>query len=377
MTISARRIYFDNNATTPIHRDVLSYFCQISESIYGNPSSVHEEGRLAKALLVDSRKKVANLLGVSYQEVYFFSSATEALNTVLQSILRKSPQAHGITTSVEHAAVYELLEKESRNRPISFVPVGLQGALTAELLEKNILDSTGFISCMSANNETGVLTDLEGIAQIARNRCISLVVDGVAHLGKASLHIPEGVSCMIFSGHKIHAPKGVSVAVIRHPFRLDPLVFGGAQEFGKKPGTENVASIAAFAYSLELFKKDEIARIQHLEQLKSHFEDGLKRKGLDVHINGEGPRVSNTSNISFSGVDGETLLMHLDLAGIAASHGSACASGALEPSRVLLNMGYPRSRVLSSVRFSFGQQNTIEEVDEAIHRIVRIISHSF
>lgn len=368
-----KRIYLDNNATTPLNSEILEYFTSLTQTVYGNPSSVHHEGRLAKACLVEARKSVAHHLGVLPTEVFFFPSATEALNVALYSILNKHPAGHVITTNVEHPAVFEVLDRESKVRPVTFVAVGEKGSPDPQAIKEAIREYTCLVSCMSVNNETGVSTDIESIASICEEKGIPFIVDAVAHLGKAPLSIPRGVSCMVLSGHKIHAPKGCAVLIAKNSFKLTSLILGGHQEWSKRPGTENVPAYAAFARALEIFKDHETDVLRHLHVLRDRFEKALLSHIPGLQVNGHGPRVSNVSNIAFPDLDAETFLMQLDMLGIAASHGSACSSGSLEPSRVLTNMGYPRKRVLASIRFSFGRQNTLEEIDEAVSKIIQLI----
>jgi len=368
-----KRIYLDNNATTPLTPEIFEYYISLTQTIYGNPSSVHHEGRDAKACLVEARKRVAHCLDVLPTEVFFFPSATEALNTALYSVLKKNPKGHVVTTNVEHVAVFEVLESESRLRPVTFIAVGETGAPTPKDIEEAIREDTCLVTCMSVNNETGVITDIEAIGAICARKGIPFIVDAVAHLGKAPLHIPKGVSCLVISGHKIHVPKGCAAVVSKAPFKLSSLLLGGHQEWSKRPGTENVPAYATFAKGLEIFKTHEDDSIHHLQSLRDRFEKALLSHIPGLLVNGSGERVSNVSNLSFPDLDAETFLMQLDMQGIAASHGSACSSGSLEPSRILTNMGYPRKRVLSAIRFSFGRQNTLEEVDEAVLKIVQIL----
>jgi cysteine desulfurase len=223
------------------------------------------------------------------------------------------------------------------------------------------------------NNETGVKTDIESIASIAVRAGVHLIVDAIAQLGKDPIRIFEGISAMCFSGQKIHAPQGTGFAYIRSGFKLKPLLFGGEQENGRMAGTENVPGIVALAESVKLLHAELPQRIESMRKLRDRLEEGIKAKIPVVQVNGEGARVCNTSNLSFPGVDGEALLTALDIAGISASHGSACASGALEPSRVLVNMGYPKERVRSSIRFSLSRFTNENEIDECIRSIVTIL----
>jgi cysteine desulfurase len=218
----------------------------------------------------------------------------------------------------------------------------------------------------AVNNETGVKTDIHAIASIAKQANVPLIVDGVALLGKEPFEIPQGVSAMAFSGHKLHGPKGSGLALIRSSLSLYPLLTGGDQETGRRAGTENLPAIIGFAKAIQLLDEELPEATTRMHMLRQRLEEGLQQAIGPLVINGQGPRICNTSNISFPGVEGETLLIALDMAGIAVSHGSACASGALEPSRILQNMGISKTLSRSSVRFSLSRWTTSEEIDACI-----------
>jgi cysteine desulfurase len=227
---------------------------------------------------------------------------------------------------------------------------------------------------MSVNNETGVKTDIDAIAAILHERRIPFVVDGVAQLGKELFSISTGVSAICFSGHKLHAPKGIGMAIVKGSFKFTPLLLGGGQESNRRGGTENVAGIVGLAEAIRLLKEELPLASTRMLQLRDRLEQGLIQRLSDVTVNGQGPRICNTSNLCFRGVEGESLMMNLDLAGVAASHGSACASGALEPSRVLLNMGLTVEQAASSIRFSLSRMTCEEEIDQALEIIVGVVT---
>jgi cysteine desulfurase len=226
---------------------------------------------------------------------------------------------------------------------------------------------------MAVNNETGVKTDIEAIAAIAQEHKIPFFVDAVALMGKEEFRIPTGVSAMAFSGHKFHAPKGIGFLMVRSSLKLAPLLIGGDQEYGKRAGTENLSGITGMATAIEILRTELPSASKRMEELRNKFEHELMQRLPDVSINGQGPRVVNTSNLAFQGVEGETLLTALDLAGIAVSHGSACASGALEPSRILLNMGCSKEVAASSIRFSLSRFTTQQEIEFCIEAIVKVV----
>jgi cysteine desulfurase len=262
---------------------------------------------------------------------------------------------------------------EGRGFSITYLSPGLLGAAAPEQIEEAIRKETKAIVLCAANNETGVKLDIEGVANIAARHNIPLLLDAVAWIGKESFELPAAVSALAVSGHKFHAPKGIGILVRRTSFKLTPLLTGGNQEYQARAGTENVAGILGLAEGLTILQERQLAISEHLLDLRAHFECELLRAVPDLAINGLGPRIANTTNIAFLGCDGEALLMQLDMAGIAVSLGSACSSGALEPSRVLTNMGLDRKTARSSIRFSFGRFNTREEINIALEHLVPLV----
>ncbi len=370
------KIYLDNNATTALAPSVSEVFVDCIQSCFANPSSVHRPGQEAKARLIKARNLIASILDVPAHEVIFTASATEAANLLLRGIFGFELKGHVISSGLEHAAVYQTLSQlQSAGVDVSFLDTGSWGAVTPEAVSKAITPATRLISLMAANNETGVLTDIEAIAQIAQERKIPFIVDAVALFGKESFRIPKGVSALFFSGHKFHAPKGVGVMVVRKTLPLTPFLTGGDHEYGRRAGTENVAAIAACAEAMRLAHESIHEISSQMRELRDFFEERLKEELPGIVINGQGPRVSNTSNICFGSVDGEALLMYLDMNSIAASLGSACASGALEPSRVLLRMGLERKQAFSSLRFSLSRYTTKDEIEECLRVLIQGARH--
>lgn len=367
------KIYLDNNATTQLDPRVIEALVS-SFQYFGNPSSTHSAGQASRKILNQARQAIATFFSVKPQEVIFTSSGTESANMILKGYCSQL-SGHAITSSIEHSAVFSTFKEiESKGWEVTFLSPGEWGAIRAEDLIKAIRPNTRLVSLMAVNNETGVKTDIDEIAKICLERGIPFVVDGVAWLGKERFTIHQGVSAIFFSGHKIHGPKGIGLALIRSTFKIHPFITGGEQEFGKRGGTENIASIHGLAEAITLLKDQYQEANQHMERLREKFENTLINRLPNVSINGTGPRISNTSNLYFKGIDGEALLLALDQEGIAASLGSACASGSIEPSRVLLNMGYSMERSRSSLRFSLSRFTTETEIDEAIHIIVQIVS---
>lgn len=369
------RIYLDNNATTKPDVEILTRYSGALQSYFGNPSSVHFEGQTAKAALVEARVAIGQRLKVDSHEILFTSSATEALNLILRGIVGFRPSGHVITSSLEHAAVYRTLKSlSSHGLDVTFLPGDSFGAVTVQQVLEAIRPTTKLITLMAVNNETGVCTDIEAIARVAQSHGIVFVVDGVALLGKAPCIIHEGISAMTFSGHKFHAPKGTGLAFIRKGLKLQPYLTGGEQEFGRRGGTENVAAAIALSVALEVAIRLQPGASKQMQEQRARFESKILALYPKAKINGTGPRICNTSNICFSGIDGESLLLFLDLHGLSASMGSACASGTLEPSRVLLNMGLSQDEALSSLRFSFSRYTTDDEIDQAVEIIAKGIA---
>jgi cysteine desulfurase len=367
-------IYLDNNATTKLAPEVLEKVVANLATVFGNPSSFHYFGQQAKAVLANARERVAQFLAQKPQEIIFTSSGTEAINMILRGFFGTSFQGHIITSAVEHSAVYNTLQAlELAGCKVSYLKPGLYGAVKAEDIANAIQKDTRLITLMAVNNETGVKTDIEAIAKLAQEHKIPFVVDAVSLLGKETFVIPAGVSAMAFAGHKIHAPKGVGFAFVRKGFKLTPYLTGGNQEAGRRAGTEDVAAICGLDVAIELLQKEQKVFEDRMRNLRNFFEKELMTRLEGVLINGEGPRIGNTSNLAFLGVEGETLLMQLDQMGVAASHGSACTTGALEPSRILLNMGISHDCAASSLRFSLSRYTTQEEIEQAVEIIVTCV----
>ncbi len=365
-----KNVYLDHNANTFVDPSVAKAICGYMETIVGNPSSIHQFGRRSKKHLTSSRDQIARYLNVRPDEVIFNSGGTEGANSIIRGVFDDNPRGHIVTSTLEHSCVYNTVKiMEKRGAQATYLIPGSWGAPKVEDVEAAIREDTRLIAIMAANNETGVKSDVEGIASVALDAGIPLFVDAVALLGREELVIPEGVSAMAFSGQKIHAPMGIGFCFIRRNFKLSPLITAGGQQFGRRAGTENVPGIVGLTEAIRLLTP----LTDSMEKLRDHFENALQNNLPDVEINGRGPRVSNTSNLYFKGVGGETLLSKLDLAGVAASHGSACSSGSIEPSRVLVNMGYSMERVLSSLRFSISRKTTQQEIDYAVDVITRTV----
>ncbi len=372
-----QKIYLDNNATTLIDKEVLDEIATLDYP--ANPSSVHFFGKKAKQRLEDARAKIASYLNVKPETLIFTSSGTESSNMAIRSLLENpfssQEKGHIIATDIDHSCVYKTLKhlEEKKGYGISYIKVGKFGAITPDQIQSQIKENTKLIVVAAVNSETGVKVELDKIAKIANDNNIHLFVDAVALLGKEEFFIPKGVTSMAFSSHKIHGPHGVGLCYFKEGTKISPLFIGGAQEFKKRPGTQNFSGIIGFAKAVELLKQKLPKATTHMQELRDHFEKTLKNELGDISINGEGPRVCNTSNICFKGLDAESLLILLDREGVLASHGSACSSGSMELSRVLLNMQIDPKDVRSSLRFSICRNTTKDEIDKALKIIISVV----
>jgi cysteine desulfurase len=370
--------YFDNNATTRVAPEVVDAMIPFLREQWGNPSSTYAFGRQVGEAVDRARGQVAALINAEPREVIFTSCGTESNNAAIHSALATHPEKrHVLTTAVEHSAntkFCSLLQK--RGYSVTFLPVAADGTLDLELLEKSILPDTAIVSVMWANNETGVLFPVPEAAAICHRKGVLFHTDAVQTPGKLKIDVRElDVDCLSLSGHKLHAPKGIGLLYVKRRVKYQPYIVGGGQERGRRGGTENVANIVAFGRAAELAMAsldDENARVR---ALRDKLEDGILSGIPGTSRNGaKEPRLPNTSNIAFEGVEAEGILMLLDQAGICASSGSACTTGSLDPSHVLTAMGCSVARARSSIRFSLGSYNTDAEVDYVLQHLPGIIA---
>ena len=368
------RIYLDNNATTGVDPQVLEVMLPELSLTPCNPSSSHYFGQEAKQRLQSSREIIAAFFNVKPHEVIFTSGGTEAMNLMLRGFFSREIRGHAITSNVEHACVYNTLSALQKNGlDVSFLHAGLLGAVSPDQIQKALQSDTRFIVISAVNNETGVKHDLDAIGQIALGAGIPLIVDGVAWLGKELFALHPGISGICFSGHKLHAPKGIGFAIVRSTFKIHPYLTGGGQEYSLRAGTENLPGIIGMAKAIELLKIELPEATYRMAMLRDRLETGLMQKANPVVVNGSGKRICNTCNLSFPDAHGEDLLIALDMAGIAVSHGSACSSGALEPSRILTHMGLPLEMTRSAIRFSLSRHTTLEEIDRTVEMTAAIV----
>jgi cysteine desulfurase len=370
--------YFDNNATTRLAPEVVDAMIPFLREYWGNPSSTYVFGRQVGEHLDRARARVAALINAEPREIIFTSCGTESNNSAIHSALVTQPEKrHVLTTAVEHSANTKfcgLLQK--RGYTVTFLPVAPDGGLDLELLERSIRPDTAIVSVMWANNETGVLFPVRDIAAICRRKGTLFHTDAVQTPGKLKIDVRElDADFLSLSAHKLHAPKGIGLLYVKRRVKYQPYIVGGGQERGRRGGTENVASIVAFGRAAELAMAsldDENTRVR---ALRDKLEDGILGSIPGTSRNGaKEPRLPNTSNIAFEGVEAEGILMLLDQAGICASSGSACTTGSLDPSHVLTAMGCSAARARSSIRFSLGIYNTEAEVDYVLQRLPGIIA---
>ncbi len=369
------RIYLDNNATTPLDPRVLAAM-EIDATWPLNPSSTHFFGRHARGLLSQARATVAAAFDVPPEEIIFTSGGTESLQLLICGTLAYHHSGHIISSNLEHACVDATLKHcEEKGYEVTYLAPQAKGAPTPSSVAAAIRPTTRLIVLTAVNSETGVKLDIASIASLAQKARIPLILDGVALLGKEPVTLPPGVLGIGFSAHKIHGPQGVGFAIARTGLPLLPQLLGGGQEQGRRSGTENLAGILGLAKAISLLAEEGPPAYTRMAQLQTYFETTLAAHFPDLQINGSSPRIANTSNLAFPGYEGEVLLAQLDQRGIAASHGSACSSGALEPSRILLNMGYSRARAASSLRFSFSRMTTQKEIDTALAALKTLLIH--
>jgi cysteine desulfurase len=369
-----KRIYLDHAATTPVHPDVLAEMLPFFTETGHNPSSLHAEGRRARAGLDRARDRVAAVLGVGRKEITFVGSGSEADNQAVLGTARAhgTRGKHVVSTQIEHSAVLRALEElRDEGFEVTLLPVDQRGLVDPAAFERALRDDTVLASVMYANNELGVVQPIVELAAAARARGVIFHTDAVQAAAWIDVRPRElGVDLLSLSAHKFHGPKGVGVLYVRDGLGVQPLVFGGGQEFGRRSGTENVAGIVGLAAALERVVPE---RAQRVGRLRDKFERGLLARITEVRINGAGaPRLPNTSNVSFDGLDSEALLMRFDLEGIAVSAGSACTSGALEPSHVIAALHVDPRWQRGVIRFSLGEGTTEEEIDRVLEHVPRI-----
>lgn len=374
----SNRIYLDYNATTPMSLEVLDFY-KDQLSLYANASSLHEDGRRAKKEIEIARKNVADLVNVLPEEIIFTSGGSESNNTVFNTMInlgKKLGKNLIVTTEIEHPCVLEASKRLADfGMEVVYLPVDEYGLVKEDeykaALERNPL----LVSVMTANNEIGTVQDIKKLAQLAHEKGALFHTDAVQAAGKIPVDLKDwGVDYATFSGHKIYGPKGVGALFVKTGCKIEPLIRGGHQEKGYRAGTYNAPSIAAYGKAAELAKADIEHYTTHTKTLREKLKNGLLEKIPNIKINGHPEKVlPNTLDVSFPGAEGEAILLHLDLLGVDVSTGSACASGSLEPSHVLMATGLGPELAHGSIRFSFGKYNTESDVDYILEKFPPVI----
>jgi cysteine desulfurase len=371
------RIYLDNSATTRVDAAVLDAMLPCFRDNFGNASSVHIFGQEARGIVEESRRSIAELLGADTREIVFTSGGTESDNAALWGVFRSGYRQgnHIITTKIEHPAILATCKAmESAGAEVSYISVDASGRVDPEAIEATVRKSTLLISVMHANNETGVIQPIEEISEIARRHGVMLHTDAVQSVGKIPTNVDKlGVDLLSLSGHKIHGPKGVGVLYVRKGTKMIPFMTGGSHERKRRAGTENVPAIAGLGAAAKLARERLPEMQTRIGALRDRFESQVMHRITGVRINGSASRLPNISNLSFESLEGEAAVIALDLEGVAVSTGSACSSGALDPSHVLMAMGLRPEVVQGSLRFSLCYHNTDGEIDRAIQILESIV----
>ena len=373
------RVYLDHNATTPLDPAAADRMVQVLRDAWGNASSIHHFGQQAKAAIDEARGAVAALIGADAPEIVFTAGGTESDNIAIRGAaeaLEATGRMHLVTSAIEHEAVLTTMKSLARRGwRVTTIPVDASGVVSIDRAREAITDDTALVSIMHANNEIGTVQPIAELAAVAHQHGALFHTDAVQSAGKLPLEVRAlGVDLLTIAAHKFYGPKGAGALWVRRGVRLLPVVTGGRQERNRRAGTENVPAIAGMGVAATVASRKLAAESPRLAALRDRLEAGILERIPRTERNGAAsPRVPNTTNVSFERVEAESLLIGLDLAGIAVSSGSACSSGTLEPSHVLKAMGYPHARTLGSIRFSLGAENTDADVDRVLEVLPQIV----
>jgi cysteine desulfurase len=371
-----RRVYLDNNATTPVLPEVFEAMRPYFAEHFGNASSIHHHGQETRAAVERARESVAALLGCRSSEIVFTSGGTEGDNLAISGLTRAGD--HVISSTIEHHAVLNSCKHlESIGCEVTYVPVDGRGLVDPDDVRRALRLHTKLITIMMANNETGVLQPVEETGKIAAEADVYFHTDAVQAAGKVPIDVKRvGCDLLSISGHKLHAPQGVGALYVRKGTILQPMLYGGSHERSRRAGTENVPGIIGLGKAAELAREAlERGDLARMSAMRDHIEQKIRSEVEATGVNGEGaPRVPNTTNIHFDYIEGEALVIALDLKGLAVSTGAACSSGAIEPSHVLTAMGLPPEIARASLRFSLGKQNTPEDVAFALELVPQTVA---
>lgn len=374
-----RRVYLDHNATTPVHPEVLEAMLPYYKDKFGNASSIHCFGREAKVTLEETREKVAESINTDPSEICFTGGGTESDNLAVKgtAFANRQKGKHIITSKIEHHAILEsckFLEKEGFE--VTYLPVDKYGFVDPDDLKKVLRKDTILVSIMYANNEVGTIQPIEELAKVTKDNGTYFHTDAVQSVGKTPVDVQKlNVDMLSISAHKIYGPKGVGAIYIRKGTRMTSWSHGGSHERSRRAGTENIPGIVGLAKAVEIARRDMEKQSKHLRNLSEAFYQKLTQTIPDVFLNGHWEkRIPNTLNLSFKAVEGESIILSLDLKGVAVASGSACTSGTLEPSHVLSAMGIAPEIAQAAIRFSFGRENTMEDVEYVVGILPEIIS---
>jgi cysteine desulfurase len=371
-----RRVYLDNNATTPVLPEVFEAMRPYFAEQFGNASSIHHHGQETRAAVERARESVAALLGCRASEIVFTSGGTEGDNFAISGLARAGD--HIISSTIEHHAVLNSCKHlEAMGCELTYVPVDSRGLVDPDDVRRALRSNTKLITIMMANNETGVLQPVEEFGKIAAEADVYFHTDAVQAAGKVPVDVKRiGCDLLSISGHKLHAPQGVGALYVRKGTILEPMFYGGSHERSRRAGTENVPGIIGLGKATELAREAlERGDLAQMSAMRDRIEQKILSEVEATGVNGEGaPRVPNTTNIHFDYIEGEALVIALDLKGLAVSTGAACSSGAIEPSHVLTAMGLPPEIARASLRFSLGKQNTAEDVDFALSLLPQTVA---
>lgn len=370
-------VYVDNAATTQVDPDVAEKVIPCFTSVFGNASSIHTAGRKAKELLDTAREQVANALGAEPGEIYFTAGGSESDNWAIKGVAHKFAKKgkHLITTAIEHHAVLHSMKSlEKEGFEVTYLPVDSEGFVTAEQVEKAIRPDTILVSVMFANNEIGSVEPIAEIGEVCKKHGVLFHTDAVQAVAHIKIDVKEmNIDVLSLSGHKFNAPKGVGALYIRKGITIPNLIDGGQQERGKRAGTENIPAIVGMGYAIEVATRELDERMSRVRKMRDRLRDELMRRIPYAKLNTPENSLPGTLNISFQYIEGESILLMLDMNGICASSGSACTSGSLDPSHVLLAIGLPHEIAHGSVRMSIDHNNTEEEIDHIIDTLPKII----
>ncbi len=379
-----RRIYLDNNATTPLHPEVKKVMIEALD-LFGNPSSLHEYGRQSRHYVENARQAVASFIGASSEEIMFAGSGSEANNTVLSSLtctregcgFKTQEVREVITTKIEHPCVLETSKcLGDQGTTVKYLDVDEYGKISLDQLKEYLTPQTGLVSVMMANNEIGTIQDIKAITEIVHEAGALMHTDAVQAVGKIPVNVKElDVDFLTVSGHKFYGPKGVAALYVKQGVPFCPLIRGGHQEKGRRAGTENVIGIIGLGKAVELRSQEMEKDMQRILEMKMALKKGIEENIPDVKFVGHPTdSLPNTLNVTFYGAEGESILLYMDMEGIAVSTGSACASGSLDPSHVILATGLSAESAHGSIRMSLGRENTMEDVEYVIEKLPGIIA---